>query len=68
MSIYKCAQRPFYLNQDTEGYLSKSDLRMAVGSFQTHMQTKSWDALQRDYTDYSLLYECIVLFVCSFEF
>ena len=65
MSIYKCTQRPFYLNQDTEGYLSKSDLRMAVGSFQTHMQTKSWDALQRDYR---LLYECTVLFVCSFEF
>ena len=65
MPIYKCAQRSFYLNQDTEGYLSKSDLRMAVDSFQTHMQTKSWDALQRDY---SLLYECIVLFMCSFEF
>ena len=65
MSIYKCAQRSFYLNQDTEGYLSKSDLRMAVDSFQTHMQTKSWDALQRDYR---LLYECTVLFVWSFEF
>ena len=67
MSIYKWAQRPFYLNHDTEGYLSKSYLRIAVDS-QTHMQTKSWDALERDYTDYSLLYECIVLFVCSFEF
>ena len=65
MSIYKCAQRPFYLNKDTEGYLSKSDLRIAVDSFRTHMQTKSWEALQRNYR---LLYEFTVLFVCSFEF